>query len=71
MSQSVGWKDFFLDDADKEKIQKHGGELVEDAVVMIRTFDENGKQSAYPKKIVLRRYGGEGDRWYMSSGYPL
>ncbi len=64
-------KEFFLDDADKEKIKKHGGEKVEEAVVMIRTFDKNGKQSAFPKKVVLRRYGGEGARWYIASGYPL
>lgn len=71
-----GWRieegsdeDFFLDDEQKERLREHSEPLVEQAIVMIRTYDEHGKQSAFPKKVVLRRY--EGGRWYVYSGYPL
>lgn len=71
-----GWRveegsneDFFLDDEQKKKLKEHSEEVVEQAVVMIRTYDEHGKQSAYPKQVVLRRT--EGGRWHVYSGYPL
>lgn len=71
-----GWRveggsddDFYLDDTQKEKLREHAEAAVEEATVMVKTYDENGKQSAYPRKVVLRRY--EGGRWHVYSGYPL
>ena len=71
-----GWRakegsdeDFFLNEEQKERLREHAEEAVEQAIVMIKTYDEHGKQSAYPKKVVLRRY--EGGRWHVYSGYPL
>ncbi len=71
-----GWRvkkgsdeDFFLDEAQKAKLHKHSETMVEQVIVMIRTYDENGKQSAYPKKVALRRT--DGGRWHVYSGYPF
>lgn len=62
-------EEFFLDEEQKRKIKEHSGQSVEEAIVTIRTYDEKGKQTSYPKKVVLRRYDGK--RWYVASGYPL
>ena len=33
------------------------------------TFDEYGKQTSLPHKVILRRY--QKGRWYVYTGYPL
>jgi len=62
-------EDFFLDDNQKQTLTEHREPLVEEAVVMIRTFNEFGKQAMLAKKVILRRY--DSGRWYIYSGYPL
>jgi hypothetical protein len=61
--------DILLSDAQKETLRGREQEVVEEARVVIKTYDELGKQTAFPKDVVLRRY--DGGRWYISSGYPL
>ena len=60
--------DFFLDEADKAKIAKASGDLVETAIVETMAIDANGKQlgSPHPHKLV-RRNGG---RWYVEDYAP-
>ncbi|THB64837.1 MAG: hypothetical protein D6E12_13935 [Desulfovibrio sp.] len=62
-------EDFFLDEGQQETIAGRDQEIVEQALVEIRTYDENGQQSAFPKDVTLRRYNG--GRWYIAAGYPL
>ena len=67
--QEGSTEDYFLSDEQKKTIAKRTDPLVEEVKVEIRTYDENGKQSAMPKDVVLRRF--DGGRWYIASGYPL
>ena len=51
-------QNFFLDDDEKDQLEKIGGERVEEAVVESRAYDKNGKQLGR----LIRRGGG---RWYV------
>ena len=62
-------EDFFLSDDQKNTIADRTQELVEQVMVVIRTYDEHGKQTSMPKDVTLRRYNG--GRWYIAAGYPL
>jgi len=56
-------QNFFLDDDDRETLEKIGGEKVEEAVVESIAYDKNGKQLGTPHPHRLRRKGG--GRWYV------
>lgn len=61
--------DIILDKSQKETLTGRDQEVVEEVSVVIKKYDEKGKQTAFPKDVVLRRY--DGGRWYIASGYPL
>lgn len=63
------YADILLNQEQKETITGRDQDVVEEVSVVIKTYDEKGKQSAFPKDVVLRRY--DGGRWYIASGYPL
>ena len=56
-------ENFFLDDAQKERLIKMEGERVEHATVTSQAFDENGKQVGVKNIHKLIRKGG--GRWYV------
>ena len=56
-------QNFFLDDDDRDTLEKIGGEKVEEAVVESIAYDKNGKQLGTPHPHRLRRKGG--GRWYV------
>ena len=61
----TGVEDFFLDEGQKEKIREISGELVEQAMVVTRAWDENGRQYGSPKPhYLVRRDKG---RWYIDN----
>ena len=61
----TGVEDFFLDEEQKEKIREISGELVEQATVLTRAWDENGRQYGSPKPhYLVRRDKG---RWYIDN----
>lgn len=61
----TGVEDFFLDEEQKEKIREISGELVEQATVVTRAWDENGRQYGSPKPhYLVRRDKG---RWYIDN----
>ncbi len=55
--------DFFLDDAQKDRLVKTQGAKIEEAVVESRAIDPNGVQLGTPHKHTLMRTGG--GRWYV------
>lgn len=61
--------DILLNESQKETLTGRDQDVVEEVSVVIKTYDEKGKQTAFPKDVVLRRYNGK--RWYIVSGYPL
>ena len=61
----TGVEDFFLDEGQKEKIREISGELVEQATVVSKAWDENGRQYGSPKPhYLVRRDKG---RWYIDN----
>lgn len=58
-------ENFFLDDSQRDHLNKMLGEKVEHATVKSQAFDENGKQvgSKYAHKLI--RKGGDKGRWYV------
>ncbi len=56
-------QNFFLDDSEKQTLEKIGGEKIEEAVVESTAYDKNGKQLGSPHPHRLRRKGG--GRWYV------
>ncbi|MBN1919444.1 MAG: hypothetical protein JW889_16225 [Verrucomicrobia bacterium] len=56
-------EDFFLTEEEKESIRKVSGDLVEQAEVRSRAYDENGRQYGSPKTFFLRRTNK--GRWYI------
>lgn len=56
-------QNFFLDDSDKQTLEKIGGEKLEEAIVESTAYDKNGKQLGSPHPHRLRRKGG--GRWYV------
>ena len=61
-------ENFFLDDDQKQTLERIGGERVEEAVVESRAFDSNGKQVGSPHEHRLIRRGG--GRWYVLDYAP-
>ncbi|MBQ7249556.1 MAG: hypothetical protein IJS21_05975 [Deltaproteobacteria bacterium] len=56
---------YFLNPGQREQLNKMAGEREEMAVVMIRAFDENGKQRGSKNRHELRRKGN--GRWYVNT----
>ena len=56
---------YFLDPAQRERLNKMAGEREEMAVVMSRAYDENGKQRGSKNRHELRRKGN--GRWYVNT----
>ncbi len=56
-------ENFFLDDEQKDLLQKTQGDLVETVTVDSRAYDKNGKQIGSPHPHVLIRTNG--GRWYV------
>lgn len=54
---------FFLNEQERQKIKAHSGQLVEEASVVSKVYDEKGKQYGSPKTFVLRRT--DKGRWYI------
>ena len=61
----TGVEEFFLDAEQKEKIKEISGELVEQALVTSRAWDERGRQYGSPKPHYLIRRGQ--GRWYINN----
>lgn len=58
-------EDFFLDEEQREKIKEISGELVEQATVVSKAWDERGRQYGSPKPhYLIRRDKG---RWYIDN----
>ena len=58
-------EDFFLDEEQQEKIREISGELVEQATVVTKAWDERGRQYGSPKPhYLIRRDKG---RWYIDN----
>lgn len=58
-------EDFFLDEEQKEKIKEISGELLEQATVVSKAWDERGRQYGSPKPhYLIRRDKG---RWYIDN----
>ena len=61
----TGVEDFFLDEEQKEKIREISGEVVEQALVTTRAWDERGRQYGSPKPhYLIRKNKG---RWYINN----
>ncbi|HPK07697.1 MAG TPA: hypothetical protein PK773_07800 [Aminivibrio sp.] len=61
----TGVEDFFLDEEQKEKIREISGEVVEQALVTTRAWDERGRQYGSPKPhFLIRKNKG---RWYINN----
>lgn len=58
-------EDFFLSDEQKETVKKVSEDLVEEATVFTKAYDERGRQYGSPKPHFLRRVGGAKGRWYI------
>lgn len=58
-------EDFFLSDGQKETVKKISEDLVEEATVFSKAYDERGRQYGSPKPHFLRRVGGSKGRWYI------
>lgn len=56
---------FFLTDEQKQTVAKISEELVEDAEVKSKAWDERGRQYGSPKPHFLKRIGGAKGRWYV------
>ena len=56
---------FFLTDEQKQTVAKISEELVEDAEVKSKAWDERGRQYGSPKPHFLKRTGGAKGRWYV------
>lgn len=56
-------ENFFLDDDERDTLERIGGERVEEAVVESTAYDKNGKQLGSPHPHRLRRKGD--GRWYV------
>lgn len=54
---------FFLTDEQKQTVAKISEELVEDAEVKSKAWDERGRQYGSPKPHFLKRIGGAKGRW--------
>jgi hypothetical protein len=58
-------EDFFLDEEQKEKVREISGQLVEQATVVSKAWDERGRQYGSPKPhYLIRRDKG---RWYIDN----
>jgi hypothetical protein len=60
-------EDFFLSSEQKEAVKKISEDLVEEATVFSKAFDERGRQYGSPKPHFLRRVGGSKGRWYITN----
>lgn len=58
-------EDFFLSAEQKETVKKISEDLVEEATVFSKAYDERGRQYGSPKPHFLRRAGGVKGRWYI------
>lgn len=58
-------EDFFLTSEQKETVKKISEDLVEEATVFSKAYDERGRQYGSPKPHFLRRVGGNKGRWYI------
>ena len=58
-------EDFFLTADQKETVKKISEDLVEEATVFSKAYDERGRQYGSPKPHFLRRVGGSTGRWYI------
>jgi hypothetical protein len=63
--QSNRLEDFFLSADQKETVKKISEDLVEEATVFSKAYDERGRQYGSPKPHFLRRVGGAKGRWYI------
>lgn len=61
----TGVEDFFLDAEQKEKVKEISGEIVEQALVTSRAWDERGRQYGSPKPHYLIRK--DQGRWYINN----
>ncbi|MHB8799475.1 MAG: hypothetical protein ACYDBY_13525 [Thermoanaerobaculia bacterium] len=58
---------FFLTDEQKQTVAKISEELVEDAELRTKAWDERGRQYGSPKPRFLKRTGGAKGRWYITN----
>lgn len=56
---------FFLTDEQKRTVERISEELVEDAELKTKAWDERGRQYGSPKPRFLKRTGGAKGRWYV------
>jgi hypothetical protein len=60
-------EDFFLTADQKETVKKISEDLVEEATVFSKAYDDRGRQYGSPKPHFLRRVGGAKGRWYITN----
>jgi hypothetical protein len=58
---------FFLTDEQKKTVERISEELVEDAELRTKAWDERGRQYGSPKPRFLKRTGGAKGRWYVTN----
>ena len=64
-ASGTGVEDFFLDEKQKEKVREISGQVVEQALVASRAWDERGRQYGSPKPHFLVRK--DKGRWYINN----